>query len=171
MPILLNLIYVSAVYLLKFGFNFFIYSPLFLAGGALGYFLFYLNYFLYPFLAEKTDELAIKSEEFFQKKDFILGIKFLALNEEKMKFQVLKTSLNFLILIILTFFVSSSSGSFLGTGVCYGLIFHFNSKIYHDFQKPALLNQWFEVIKTPVDLRYQKYFVFGALFLSLIVSL
>lgn len=170
-------IYTAAVFIIKSRFSFslniwlLINFILFLAGGILGYFIYYLNYFLYPFLAEKDDELAIKTQEYYQRKDFILGIKFVELNEEKMKFNVLKTALNFGILLVMTIFVSSSSGSFLGSGVCFGLLFHMNMKLLEDNRNPLLLNQWFEWVKKPVEPQYQRWFVMGAVGLSILISL
>ena len=111
-------------------------------------------------MAEKTDELAVKTEEYYQKKEFIAGIKFVEMNEDKMKFQVLKSALNMGILLILTVFVSSSSGSFLGSGVCFGLLFHFYMKLLKDNERPLALNQWFEWVKKPVEC-YQRWFVMG----------
>lgn len=175
---ILNLIYVLLVFLLKirfiisFNVPFAVSLVLFVLGGALGHILFYLNYFFYPFLSEKEDELATKTTtDFFQKKEYVLGISFLMLNEEKMKFNVLKTAINFLILLILTFFVSFSSGSFFGTGVCFGLIFHFSYKLINDFKNPVLLNQWFEQIKRPVEFKYQQIFVYVAIGLTILISL
>lgn len=175
--IFLCLAYVAIVFLLKSNFYFslnialFINFALFLAGGAIGYLLFYLNYFLYPYFAEKTDELSLKAEEYYQKKEFVMGLKFIELNEEKMKFHVLKTALNFGILLLMTIFVSSSSGSFLGSGVCFGLLFHFNIKLLEDYKNPLLLSQWFEWVKKPVEYRYQRYFVLVGVALSAFISL
>lgn len=175
--IFLCIVYIFAIYFIKsrffFSFNitFFIDLALFVAGGALGYLLYYTNYFLYPYLSEKTDELALKTEEYYQKKEFVMGIKFVELNEEKMKFQILKSALNLGILLILTIFISSSSGSFLGSGVCFGLLFHFNMKLLEDFKRPLALNQWFEWVKKPVEPQYQRLFVMGAVGLSILISL
>ncbi len=171
------LAYVAVVFIIKsrfsFSFNlsFFVNLVLFLAGGVIGYLLFYLDYFLYPYFAEKTDELAVKAEEYYQKKEFVMGLKFIQLNEEKMKFHVLKTALNLGILLLMTIFVSSSSGSFLGSGVCFGLLFHFNMKLLEDYRNPLLLSQWFEWVKKPVEYQYQRYFVMGAIALSIFISL
>lgn len=176
------LIYIFIVYLLKtrpsfildFGYiaGYFLNLFLFLLGGALGYYLFYLDYFLYPYLADKTDELARKVEaDYFAKKDFLAGIKFLTLNGEKMNFHVLKTAINFAALIILTFFVSSSSGSYAGAGASFGLLFQFNYYLWQDYKNPAALNRWFAQIKKPVEPRYQRYFVVTAIILSLLISL
>lgn len=175
--LLFCLAYIAAVFLLKsrfsFSFNiaFFIDFALFVAGGALGYLLYYANYFLYPYLAEKTDELALKTEEYYRRKEFVLGIKLVEMNEDKMKFHVLKSALNMGILLVMTVFVSSSSGSFFGSGVCFGLLFHFCMELFKDSKNPVLLNQWFEWVKKPVEYRYQQYFVMAAIGLSILISL
>lgn len=175
--VFLCLVYIIVVFFIKSRFSFslnisfFISLVLFVAGGALGYLLYYANYFLYPYLSEKTDELALKTEEYYQKKEFVMGIKFVELNEEKMTFQILKSALNMGILLILTVFISSSSGSFFGSGVCFGLLFHFNMKLWEDFKRPLALNQWFEWVKKPVEEKYQRLFVIGAMGLSILISL
>lgn len=171
------LAYTLLVFLLKMQFNislnisFFINLILFVLGGALGFLLFYLDYFLYPFFAEKTDELAMKTDEFYQKKDFVTGIKFLKLNEEQMKFHVLKTAINLVILLVVTYFVYISSGSLFGAGVGFGLLFNFIFQLVSDMKNPVKLNQWFEQIKRPVDAQYQKWFVYVAIGLTILISL
>ena len=144
----------------------------FLLGGAIGYFLFYLDYLLYPYLADKTDELGQKAEcDYFSKKDFLTGVNFIMLNQDKMAFHTIKTAVNFVILIVLTFFVSSSSGSYLGSGAAYGLLFQFNYHMWGDYKNPAALNVWFSQIQKAIDPRYQRYFVFAVVILSVLISL
>lgn len=173
----LCLIYILAVFFIKTRFNislnieFATSLALFVLGGALGFFLFYLDYFLYPFFAEKEDELGVKTKEYFDKKNFVLGIKFLELNQDKMKFHVLKNAINLVILLIVTYFVYISSGSMFGAGVGYGLLFHFVYKLISDFKNPIILNQWFEQIKKPIDPQYQQWFVYVAIGLSILISL
>lgn len=174
---ILNLAYVLLVFLLKIRFNISFTVPfavdlaLFVLGGALGFFLFYLDYFLYPFFAEKEDELALKADEFYQKKDFATGIKFLILNEEKMRFHILKTAINLAILILVTYFVYISSGSFFGAGAGFGLLFHFVYQLLEDYKNPIKLNQWFEQIKKPIEFKYQQWFVYAVIGLTILISL
>lgn len=174
---LLNIVYISLVFIIKtrfnislnfsFGLNLF----LFLLGGALGFLLFYLNYFFYPFFAEKDDELSNKTKEYFETKNFLLGINFLMLNEEKMKFHVLKTALTIIALIISTYFVYISSGSLFGAGVGYGLLFHLVLSMLKDMENPEKLNRWFEQIKKPIETQYQRLFVYAVIGLTILISL
>jgi hypothetical protein len=173
----LALLYIFAVFLIKSRLNIILSFPfainfvLFMLGGTIGYFLYFLNFFLYPFLSEKSDVLAQKTEEFYQKKDFLLGIKFLELNQNQMSFQILKSAITLIALLIVTYFVYVSSGSLLGAGVGYGLLFHLVFELFSDLKNPEKLNKWFEQIKRPIEYRYQQYFVFAAIGLTILISL
>jgi hypothetical protein len=173
----LTLFFIFAVFLIKSRFNisftfpFAINFALFILGGSIGFLLYYLNFFLYPFLAEKTDPLGQKTDEFYQKKDFILGIKFLELNQGQMTFQVLKSAITLIALLIVTWFVYISSGSLLGAGVGFGLLFHLVLELISDLNQPEKLNKWFSQIKRPIEYKYQQYFVYAMIGLTILISL
>jgi hypothetical protein len=173
----LALLYILAIFLIKSRFNisftfpFAINFALFMLGGTIGFLLFYLNFFLYPFLSEKSDPLAQKADEYFQKKDFLLGIKFLELNQGQMVFQILKSAITLVALLIITWFVYISSGSLLGAGVGFGLLFHLCLELVSDLNKPENLNKWFSQIKRPIEYKYQQYFVYAIIGLTILISL
>lgn len=163
------LFFLALIYYLKFSLTFNFSTLLFFAGGVLGFFLFYLNYFLYPNLAAKTDVLAQKTNEILLTQNISYGVKFLQLNEEKMTFQPLKNILNFVAVLVMTFFINTSSGSPLAIGLVLGLVFHFNLKALTDFKKPQLLAQWYTPIKKQLDYKTQQIIIWVGVAASLLL--
>jgi len=122
-------------------------SPLnwlfFVTGLIIGFFLYLVDYLLYPFYADQNLELVIVAKKYLQQKNYQHYLQLLWLNQKAMAHLLSRSFLFIIIYFPLTIFVLSSSSQVFGQGVVLGIGLNLAIKLWQLRNDPEQFHQHF----------------------------
>lgn len=137
-PALVFLILVSIIHWqLKFSLIFF------WLGMFLGSFLLDIDHLLYAYVHAPHELTSQRARRFFEQKRYQEGVILLIETQEERGRMIFHSVLFQLILLILTFFVLTSSASLLGKGACLGMFLHSLVDQGSEFIRNGEIDNWF----------------------------
>lgn len=164
--VVLVLIYLGILCLLKSGFKFYWQELLILIGGVAGVVLLELDYFLYAFFTRPDDPLSFGTKEAWERKDYKGIIREIGEIREKAKELILHSFLFGPVILVVTLFALTSSGSYFGAGLTLGLFgryFQETLNMYLKHLKDGVFRErvFWNLKNVMVTEQIQRYFIIG----------
>lgn len=145
----------------------------FLIGAGLGTFILDLDHLLYAFFHKPHEPSSHKIRVLFRRRDWQGLLRVLQECHEEHRELFFHQAVFQVIFLIFSFFMVTSTASFLAKGLVMAANLHLLKDEWQDqIKSPPHLNKWlFWQLKTTVDLRTQKFYLLGASGVFLLLNL
>lgn len=160
------ILFVGFVILLKQWFN--IGGVLFAIGAVVGLFLPYLDFVAYLYFLEPTSALSIETKKILKSRNFFSITNELYLNPAVRSKLVFHTGYFYILILILTIFVVTSSASLFGRGMILSFTLSLLFSQVFDFVKTDDLKDWYPTFANSFD-KERKLWYFVVNFIGLIL--
>ncbi|MFZ5366107.1 MAG: hypothetical protein ACOZBZ_02340 [Patescibacteria group bacterium] len=140
-------------------------------GASLGAVVLDLDHLLYTFIQAPHEFTSQRAKRFFEQRKFWEGIILLFETQEERGRMIFHSVLFQVILVILTFFVLTSSASLFGKGLVLGMLLHSLTDQGFEFVKNGEIENWFWQFRQKPAVNLQALYLAVIFLLFLILSL
>lgn len=132
---------------------------IFWLGGIFGILLPYLDYLVYIYFLYPSADISVRSSLLIKQRDFKQLSSVLFTDEGRKIRKIFHTVHFYVIFLVLSLLILTSSSSIFGRGLVLGFVIHLYIEQVYDFMEKGSLDNWFEKIDIKLDREQQLWYL------------